>query len=50
MNVPAQLTYSHGYFLKFPHTCCLSLSFIQDNKSSMKLKTTLLLVKLAPVT
>ena len=20
MNVPAQLTYSHGYFVKFPHT------------------------------
>ena len=20
MNVPAQLNYSHGYFVKFPHT------------------------------
>ena len=41
MNVSAQLNYSHGYFLKFPHTCCLSLSFIRDSKSSMKLRLTL---------
>ena len=38
MTVSIQLTYSHGYFMKFPHTCCLSLSFIWDSKSSMKLK------------
>ena len=46
MNVSAQLNYSHGYFLKFPHTCCLSLSFILDNESSMKWKA----IKLIPAT
>ena len=46
LNVSAQLTYSHGYFLKFPHTCCLSLSFIWENESSMKWKA----IKLVPAT
>ena len=46
MNVTAQLTYSHCYFLKFPHTCYVSLSFIQDNESNMKRKA----IKLVPAT
>ena len=42
--------HSHRLVLMSLHTCYLSLPFSRDCKSSMKLKTTLLLVKLAPIT
>ena len=42
--------HSHRLVLMSFHTCYLSLPFSRDCKSSMKVKTTLLLVKLASVT
>ena len=43
-QVYQKLTSPHGYFMKFPHTCCLSLSVIRDNESSMKWKAVKLIL------
>ena len=45
MNVPAQLNYSHGYFVRFPHTgadiiahLLFVFGFQSGNNSTMKLQ------------